>query len=372
MGSKISIVKCNSYNPSLVFQATKRAIDLIGGISSFIKPHSKVLVKPNLLLAKEPEFGVTTHPEVVRAIVKILKEINCSIYLGDGPSVWGNQIENVDEVYEKTGMRKVAKEESIDLVKFDKKRWRDKFPLTTWLDTCDYLISVPKFKTHDLTILTGSIKNLFGLVWGTYKMELHKRYFSAEDFAKILVDIYAEVRPALTVVDGIVAMEGDGPATGGKLRNKNLLLAGSDCVALDSILALIMGLKPTDILTTQEASNRGLGMADINSISILGEKLEDVIEEPFQLPTTSIKKKIPRPIIELAKKLIRFYPKIDYNNCILCGACVGACPSKVMTIKSNRIVIDYAKCISCFCCQETCCNSAIKVKKSVFAKIVGL
>lgn len=371
MTSKVSIVRCKSYDPSLVQEATRRAIDLIGGISNFVKPSSRVLVKPNLLIAKEPESGVDTHPEVVRSVIKVLKGINCLIYLGDAPSVWGNQEENVDEVYERSGMKKVCEEEGVEVVKFDKRHWRKEFPLTTWLDNCDYLVSVPKFKTHDLTILTGSIKNLYGLVVGTYKAELHKRYFAPEDFAKILVNIYEETRPNLTIIDGIIAMEGDGPATGGKLRNAGLILAGVDCVALDSILALIMGLEPYDILTTKEAARRNLGTADINSIKILGERLEDMRLEPFQLPTTSITKKIPRPIIEIAKNFIRFYPKVEHTNCSRCGVCIRACPNKAMSLSKNRIFIDYSKCISCFCCQESCAFSAIKVKKSVLAKLVG-
>lgn len=372
MKSKVSIVRCRGYEPGLVQEATKKAIDLAGGVSTFIKPQTKVLVKPNLLMAKEPEYGITTHPEVLRAVIKILKGINCQIFVGDGPSVWGNQIENVDSVYERTGTKKVCAEEGIELVKFDKRRWRGKFPLTTWLDTCDHLVSVSKFKTHDLTILTGAIKNLFGLVCGTYKTELHKQYFSEEAFANILVDIYQEAMPALTVVDGIVAMEGDGPATGGKLRNLGLIIAGGDGVALDSVLSLIMGLNPYDIKSTKEAAKRGLGVTDINSIQILGEKLEDVIVGDFKLPTTSLKRKIPRPIIEIAKKLIRFYPKVDYSNCNLCGACVKACPSKVISIKHNRLIIEYRGCISCFCCQEACAYSAINVKKSLAAKLIGL
>jgi uncharacterized protein (DUF362 family)/Pyruvate/2-oxoacid:ferredoxin oxidoreductase delta subunit len=372
MNSKVSILKCRDYNPFLVCKETKKAIDLLGGISSFIRPKSKVLIKPNLLMAKQPELGITTHPEVVRAVVKILKEIDCQIYLGDGPSVWGKEIERVDEVYEETEMKKISKEEGIELVKFDKRRWRGKFPLTEWLDTCDYLVSIPKFKTHNLTLLTGAIKNLFGLVTGTYKTELHKNYFAQDDFARILVDIYEEAKPVLTVIDGIVAMEGDGPSSNGELRNTGLVLAGSDCVALDTILALIMGVKPFDILTTQEAAARGLGVADIDSISVLGEKLEDVIGEPFKLPRTSLNKKIPRPIVELAKRLIRFSPKVDYNNCNLCSVCVEICPNKVISIRTNRIFIDYSGCISCFCCQESCPNAAIKVKKSILTRMIGL
>lgn len=372
MNAKVSLIKCPNYNRHLVQDSVKRAVDLIGGLSSFIKPQSKVLLKPNLLMAKEPEAGITTHPEVVRAVAGLLRDINCKIFLGDGPSVWGSQVENVDEVYERTGMRRVCGEEGITLVRFDKRRMRKKFPLTTWLDECEYVVNLPKFKTHDLTTLTGAIKNLFGLVTGTYKTELHKNYFAANDFSKMLVDIYEEVKPSLTIIDGIVAMEGDGPATSGKLRNTGLLLAGSDCVALDSILGLIMGLEPSDILTTQEAAKRGLGVADINSISVLGEKLEDAVGEPFLLPTTSIQKNITRPIAKLAKKLIKYYPCVERDNCIECAACIEACPNKAISVKKNSIVFDYSKCIACFCCQEACPASAIKVKKSLLAKVIGL
>lgn len=372
MNAKVSIVKCESYNPSLVQESVGRAVDLIGGIYTFVKPGSRVLVKPNLLMAKEPEFGIDTHPEVVRAVIKILKDINCKIFLGDGPSVWGNQIENVDEVYRRAGIKRVCEEEGVELVRFDKKRWRGKFPLTTWLDNCDYLVNIPKFKTHDLTLLTGAIKNLFGLVSGTYKTELHKNYFDPDSFSKILVDIYQEAKPALTIVDGIVAMEGDGPATSGKLRNLNLLLASVDCLALDSIMALIMGIEPTDVFSTKEAASRRLGTADINFITIVGEKLERVIGEPFLLPTTSIKKKLPKPIINIAKKLIKYYPCVERDNCIRCAACIQACPSKCISMRKNRIVFNYSKCIACFCCQEACPASAIKIKKSILARMIGL
>ncbi|MFZ2938532.1 MAG: DUF362 domain-containing protein [Candidatus Omnitrophota bacterium] len=371
--SQLSIIKCDSYNTSLVLPAVKQAVDLLGGIMHFIKPQSRVLVKPNLLMAKSPEFGITTHPEVVRGVVRILKEINCKIFVGDGPSVWGRYIEDVHQVYELTGIAEVCRQEEVELVEFNKRRMRDKFPLTSWLDDCDYLVNIAKFKTHNLTLLTGAIKNLFGLVSGTFKAELHKHYFDSYDFARLLVDIYQEAAPSLTIVDGIVALEGDGPATSGKIRRVNLLLAGVDCVALDSVLALIMGVEPFDVLTTKEAEQRGLGKSDINSISILGEKLESVIAEPFLLPSTSLlRKKIPKLLIELAKKLIKYYPCVERDNCISCAACIEACPNKIISMKDNAIVFDYSKCIACFCCQEACPNSAIKVKKSLVAKMIGL
>lgn len=373
MKSQVSIIKCNDYNSQLVLGAVRNAVDLLGGITNFVKPRSKVLVKPNLLMAKGPESAIVTHPEVLRAVIIILKEINCKIIIGDGPSVWGNQIKDVTDVYRLTGVSKICEEEGVKLVNFDKRRMRRKFPLTTHLDEVDHLISIPKFKTHEFTLLTGAIKNLFGLVSGTFKTELHKNYFDLRDFSKILVDILEEAKPSLTIVDGILALEGDGPATSGKIKELGLILAGRDCVAIDVIMAKIMNIEPFDVLSTKEAAARGLGAGDINAIEILGEKLSEVIEKSFLLPFSSaIRKKIPKPIIKLVRKFVRYYPVSISSKCIKCAACVKICPSNCIIIKNKGLVFDYRKCIACFCCQEACTEAAIKVKKSLLAKIIGL
>jgi len=371
MSSKISLVKCTDYDPVKVQDALERSFLLLGGIAHFIKPGSKVLVKPNLLMAKEPEAGITTHPEVVRAMIKQLKKINCRIFVGDSPSVWGKYIENVDSVYEITGIKAVCHEEGVSLVKFDKRRMRDRFPLTTWLDQCDCLVNLAKFKTHGLTVLSAAIKNNFGLVCGTFKTELHKNYFEPERFAGVLVDIFKEAKPVLTVVDGILAMEGDGPATSGKLRKANLLIAGSDCVAIDTVLSQIMSIPPDDVLTTKIAAERGLG--ESQEIELLGDKLEEFKSRPFLIPVSAaLVGKIRTPIGVLARKLIKYYPCVERDNCIACAACVRACPNKIIKLKNKRISFDYSKCIACFCCQEVCPNAAIKVKKSLLAKLIGL
>ncbi len=373
MSAQISVVKCNGYEPILVEQAVKNTLDLLGGITCFVKPGSRVLVKPNLLMSKQPDCGITTHPQVVKAVIHILKEINCSIIVGDGPSVWGQYIENVDEVYNLTGIRKVCQDESVELVNFDKRRMRDKFPLTVWLDDCDYLISLPKFKTHEFTLITGAIKNLFGLVSGTYKTELHKNYFDPVEFAKILVDIYQETKPALTIIDGILAMEGDGPATNGKTRQLNLLLGGSDCVALDTVMAKIMGITHREVFTTKEAALRGLGESQLSKIKIAGEDIHKLNIRPFILPATSAKiNKLPGFLKKMLKSLIRYYPYSLKQKCTRCGHCVNVCPKKCITLTVCGIYVDYKQCIACFCCQEACPEAAIGVKKSILAKLIGL
>jgi len=373
MSAKVSVVKCSSYEPAIVELAVRDTINLLGGITNFIKPGSCVLVKPNLLMSKPPEFGITTHPEVVRAVIHLLKEINCKIVVGDGPSVWGQYIENVDEVYEVTGIKQVCRDEDVKLVNFDQRRMRDKFPLAVALDECDHLISLPKFKTHEFTLITGAIKNLFGLVSGTYKTELHKNYFAPADFAKILVDIYQEVKPALTIIDGILAMEGDGPATGGKLRQLNLLLAGGDCVALDTVMAKIMGITHEEVLTTKEAALRNLGEAALSRIKIEGEDIDKLNIRPFILPKNSVKAANLPPIVKkIFKSLVRYYPYSLRLKCTRCGHCLKVCPKSCIDLKKSGIRFDYHKCIACFCCQEACPAAAIGVKKSLLAKLIGL
>ena len=372
MPAEVALVKCKDYTPRFVEEAVRKSIGLLGNLSDFIRPQSKVLLKPNLLMAREPECGITTHPEVVRAVARVLKEYGCRVTLGDGPSAWGNQIERIAEVHERTGMKRVCREEGIELLNFQRWRWRGKFPLSSRLDECDYLVSIPKLKTHDLTIMTGAIKNLFGLVSDHYKIALHKKYWDCKDFSAALVDIYEEVRPALTVVDAIAAMEGDGPASSGKSRHLGVIVSGRDAVAVDSILASLMGLNPQDICSTKEAYERHLGECDLDRISVLGDKLEEVKDRPFILPATSAVRKIPLPLVKILRKFLRFYPQILHENCTKCGACIVACPEKIISLRADRIVIDYRRCIACFCCQEACAFSAIRVKKTLLARLAGL
>ncbi|MFH1508185.1 MAG: DUF362 domain-containing protein [Candidatus Omnitrophota bacterium] len=373
MNSKVALVKCADYDSGMVIAAVKRAVDLIGGIQVFIKPSSKVLVKPNLLIAKEPEFGITTHPEVVRATIKVLKEINCDICVGDSPSAWGNQEIALEELYSRTGMKELCRQEDVRLVAFNKKHWKNEFPLTNWLMETDYLVNIPKFKTHQITFLSGAVKNIFGLIPGSYKAQLHKFHFTPEEFSRMLVDLYAQVRPSLNILDGITAIEGDGPGTSGRLRNAGLVLASSDAVALDSVLALIMGVEPGSILTNSQAAQRGLGSNDLKDILILGESIDNSRLKSFQFPSVPLlQKKGVSPFLKPVLKYIKCYPYCIHQKCTRCLSCVEICPQKVISIRKNRIVFDYKGCISCFCCQESCPFSALKVKKSLLAKIAGL
>jgi len=371
MNSKVSIVKCKDYDKDKLEKAIRKSLDLIGGIECFVKSTDKVLIKPNLLSATTPETAIDTHPEFIRAVIKLVKQTGARIFLGDGPSVWGEP-EDVENVYDKTGVRQVATEENIELIRFDRSIMKSGYPLTTWIDDCDCIISLPKFKTHDLTFLTGAVKNLFGLIPGSYKTELHKKALNPAEFAKVLADIYSIARPTLSIVDGILAMEGDGPASGGIPRNLGLILAGSDAVALDSIMATIMGLRPKDILSTKEAAEKNLGCADLDKIEVAGQRLEEVIVSDFKLPQTSRLNRLPQYFLNVGKILLKSKLSIDSSKCTACGLCVKACPVKAISLKNNCAKINHSKCALCFCCKEVCPQGAVSLKKSLIAKMVGV
>ncbi len=365
---KVSLVKCTSYDTAQVETAVKRAVDLLGGVEQFIKPDEKVLIKPNLLMDATPEEGIDTHPEVVRAVIRSLKSVTKNIYCGDSPSVWGEH-RDIDHVYEVAGMKKVCLDEGVELVYFTSPKMKGSYPLTDWLDKCDRLVSIPKFKTHGFTVLTAGIKNLFGLVIGMNKIKVHKDNPRPDDLSRALIDIYEIRRPDLTVLDGITAMEGQGPGHSGSLRPMNLIAASPDALALDIILSVLMGLSPDDIPTTKEAIRRGLGQGDLSSIEVFGENLKTFVTGDFKLPKTTFLNKVPKWIIDISKQFLKMEPTVLRKKCKICSLCVKGCPGEAIVIKNKHISIDPKKCILCLCCQEICPHGAVEIRKSFLLRM---
>lgn len=366
--SKVSIVKCRTYNFSEVESALGQAINLLGGINSFVKPGQKVLLKPNLLSARLPEEGVDTHPELIRAVIRLVKEAKAVPMVGDSS---GGFYQLSEEVYTKSGVKKVCQEEGAELVKFNKVSIKNNVPLASYVVECDVLISIPKFKTHTLTTITGGVKNLFGAVPGLSKAEYHKRAPDPRKFASIIVDIYSQVKPHLSVMDGIVAMEGDGPA-GKDLRNLGLIIASDDAVSMDAVMAKIVGLEPFKVRTTFLAHTRGIGVGDLNNIKIIGEKLEGIIIKDFKLPHSSILYHLPSFLSEFLFSLFELQPFIDERICTKCQICAKTCPHKTITISDKTSSISYKNCIGCLCCYEVCPYKAISIKRNFWAKLARI
>lgn len=368
MGSKVSIVKAGSYDFYRVYAAVKKAVDLLGGISSFVKKGEKILLKPNLLSARPPESGVDTHPEVLRAVARLVKGAGAEIIVGDSPGGLGQR--SAGSTYEESGIKKVCEEEGVKLVSFDKARNINGMPISVWAKDADGIISIPKMKTHDIMVLTGALKNSYGLAVGQFKADCHLKAPRPEEFAKLVVDVFETAIPRLVVMDGIVAMEGNGPA-GGELRSSNLVMASNDCVACDAVFAGLAGIEPLRLPITAEAYKRKLGEADLSKIEVLGESIEGAEMRNFKLPATSIVMKVPKPVFKWLTKAIRFFPVINDKICKKCLICEKSCPAQCITIKEEGSRIDYRRCIKCFCCHELCPHAAISVGRSFLAKMFG-
>lgn len=372
--TRVAIVKCGDYVYDDVENAVRNALSLIGGLAGKIKKGDKVLLKPNMLMAADAARMVTTHPFVLRAAIKIVRECGGRPFVGDSP---GNAYADVDNALEVSGFKAAAAEEGAELIKFTKTEKRGEVYIAKDVLDMDLIINLPKIKTHTLTLFTGAVKNMFGIVPGFHKGDFHKNYPYPADFAAKLVDIFSVKIPLLGIMDGIYGMEGEGPSAG-KPRKIGLVLASFDCVALDSVSSRIIGYDPFSIDTTRIAHNRKLGEADLEKIEIKGERLQDVLIPDFKLTSTAhaAMKKIPRfiypPFQYLARKLVKVYPAVMGEKCTGCGVCANNCPAGAITLTANKANIDHNKCISCYCCQELCSFKAIEIKRSWFARRFGI
>ncbi|OIO32554.1 MAG: hypothetical protein AUJ70_05215 [Candidatus Omnitrophica bacterium CG1_02_40_15] len=367
MKTKIAIVKCKDYERVKVEQAVKKAFDLLGGMDAFIKRSEKVLIKPNMLSARLPEDGICTHLEVIRAVVKSVRDCGAVPCIGDNP---GGSLSPA-KAYEGSGILSLAKEIGVELKDVKGIKVVNGIPIANYFFECDKIISLPKMKTHILMGLTGAIKNMYGAVAGLHKSELHKKFPSPEEFVKVLIDTFKIVKPNLVLMDGIVAMDQDGPSSG-RLRNPGLLIAGEDSVTIDAVFARLAGIEPLSIITTREAYAKKLGEADLKNIEILGESVKENLIKDFEIPGKNGLITILGPCAKFAARFIKFGPHIDKGLCKKCMICQDSCPVLAITIEPKNSSIDLKKCIKCMCCHEVCPHKAIELKRNFLAKVFGL
>jgi uncharacterized protein (DUF362 family)/Pyruvate/2-oxoacid:ferredoxin oxidoreductase delta subunit len=364
MKSSVSIVKCQNYEEAKVLSALRQSIDLIGGIQTFVKEGSQVLLKPNLLFGKSPEKCVTTHPSILKGMIQIVQEAGGVPSIGDSPSVG-----SLTWTAEKAGIKAVADEMKCPLVEFNRPVLPPKGGGKTFKQLevdqavleADVIINLPKFKTHSLTLLTLGIKNLFGCVPGPKKPLWHlKAGKDQETFAKILVDIYEVIRPSLTLLDGIVGMEGNGPNSGRPIPI-GLILASGDPLSLDQIVCDLLGILRESLLTNRMAFELGMGR---DPIDVLGEKVEDLKISNFQFPALSQPNwNLPGFLSKALKNALTSKPVLDVEVCKSCDRCAEICPSKALARRGEDLVFDYGRCIRCLCCLEVCPEGAISIKQ---------
>jgi uncharacterized protein (DUF362 family)/ferredoxin len=373
MGKKVGIVRCASYDPQEVYGALKKAVELSDSLDVAGKT---VLLKPNILSDAPPEKAITTHPAFLEAAIRLVREKGAGrILVGDSPGLqmpgFSGKVSGLGEAAKKGGAEWVDFTKGKIEVPCPDGKVMKSFTLTQVVREADIIISIPKFKTHQLMQYTGAMKNIFGLVPSLAKSPFHARFSDRKKFAAMIVDLNLAVKPAYAFMDAIVGMEGNGPAAGNP-RQIGLVMASSNLLAMDAAAAQIMGYPPGEIPVNKEALSRGqdqgLWLSNLEEIEYPGLSpsellIPDFEKVPFKIsPSQFLDFILPLPL----KRWIDSHapgPEINPSICVRCGDCTRICYSKAMSLTGTGIVIDYRRCIRCFCCHEICQVKAIDVKK---------
>lgn len=347
--AKVSIHKSTYSEPGI-----EGLMAPLGSMTSFVEKGDRVLLKVNLLSAREPEKAVTTHPEVVRTVARAVKEAGGIPYIGDSPA--GRFSERaLRKAYKRSGLEEISNEESISLNWNTGTRRLDipdgvRLKQTSVCDfvlEADKIIALPKLKTHSFQYMTLACKIMYGVIPGLTKAKYHAQFPRRAVFADMMLDITTFIKPGLFIMDGIVGMEGQGPGSGDPV-NLGCLMASADPVAMDIAVCSLVGIEPVAIPVLKRAKVREMWPQGIE-YPILSPK--DIAYQGFKLPNKS-------DYLLTGKKPPKKSPMVT-EKCIGCGDCEEICPKDAVQIQDDRASVDYSKCIRCFCCHEVCPEKAI-------------
>lgn len=373
---KISVLSCDSYDIEKLDKIIERHFSLLETERQIIHSGDNVVIKPNLVMRRRPEEATTTHPEFIAAIIRAVKRRGGNAIIaesGGGPYTKGT----LRALYSGTGIAEVADREGAELnfdtgstpVKADDTHVCSSFDIINPVVNADVVISAAKLKTHGQMTYSGAVKNIFGTLPGLMKPEFHYRYPQKPAFGEMIVDLCETVKPAISFIDGIVGMEGNGP-TGGNPKKLGVTLAALNPHALDLYACSLIGFKANEIPTLCAAINRGLCPSDISELEILGDT--EINKSKFKEPDSislDFAQKLPDFLRKPLQKLFTPRPSINYKICVGCGKCAESCPEHTIKIINKKAKIDYSKCIKCFCCHEMCPKRAIDIKRfKLFSK----
>ncbi len=272
MDTKVAVTRCPDYQPDKVLDAVARQFELLGSIGRFVKPGDNVLIKPNFIAPRSRRHATQTHPAVVLAAARLLKDFGARPFVGDSPA-WSNITACVSKLGLTAGLARLG----VPVVQLNRPRWceigsdRTRVGLSTVALEADAIINLPKFKSHQQLVATFAVKNIFGCVTGKRKALWHfTRGKNVEQFAELLIGIYEFVRPAVTIIDGIAAMDGQGPIRG-RDRMLGWLIGGTDPIACERICCELVGMQPAELPIVRTAERLGFGCHDRQKIQVLGD-----------------------------------------------------------------------------------------------------
>lgn len=372
MKVKVGLVKCPTYDSKELDTALDAAMRLSGGINVKGK---KILLKPNILQDSNPSKAISTHPEFVKSVIKYMqKEGAVEIYVGDSPGFqkpgYSGRKCGIRQVTEETGAKWVDFTKGKTTIKTETGKVQKDFKVSSIIEQVDMIISLPKLKTHQLMYFTGAVKNLFGLLPGLSKSPYHVSYPNRHNFGEMILDLLEAVKPAYSIMDAIIGMEGPGPGNGYP-RPVKLILASPNAVALDIIASSVIGYDPMQIPTNKLALKRDFGIKKFSDISVEGVKVEDVKIEDFRKIATKTFHNIIFDlfhfrIFEKLQHKMKPKPYFIEEKCIKCGECIKICSSDANWFENGPngkfVAVSYNKCIRCYCCHEICPVDAIEIR----------
>lgn len=371
MMERVWLSRCGGYAPEELFRQVEEAFDMLG-VWDEIKPGMTVVIKPNLVMSSKPGNAIATHPALVAAVGKCVQKAGADVVIAESPGGPYTPAA-MKAVFRGCGYTDMAKDCGFTLYTDCKSRevslpgavrCRQLSVVEPFL-TRDYLIDMAKLKTHSMVGFSGAVKNLFGTVPGLQKPELHCRFPEKQPFSEMLVDLCDFLKPDLCFLDGILAMEGNGP-TGGRSRSLGALGASKSPYALDVCGAALIGLEPESVLMLKEADRRGLGPISPEECQLVKESVEALAQPDFlkaEASSTDFIDRLPKFLRPAAKKIATPTPKIRKADCVGCGKCAESCPQHTIVIRDGKAVIDYKKCIRCFCCHEMCPKHVIDIRR---------
>jgi uncharacterized protein (DUF362 family)/NAD-dependent dihydropyrimidine dehydrogenase PreA subunit len=308
-----------------------------------------------------PEKGITTHPEVIRSLVRALRRRGATCMVGDNPGLNGYAAN--ERCARISGILDAAEGAYVNLAK-ESVQVSGKSPLVGKMVVsravleADLLVNVPKFKTHVQTRITGAVKNMFGILVGAEKARVHLSVPRPRQFSEALVDIYRIRIPDLTILDAVVGMEGNGPSSR-DLRPVGKVIASVNGVSVDGLMAAMMGFPPKTVDYLDIAGERGLGEIDPERMEIRGSW------QPlpgFRPPLSFISRGWSGTWVNklLYRPLVKPRLKVRGDLCNQCGVCVEHCPAQALS-PGEVPRLDEKTCISCYCCYELCPRQAVEL-----------
>lgn len=374
----VIVTRCPDYNPRSVRLAVRKLFDAHAYFRDFIRPRDRVLLKVNMLSPKSPVSATTTHPEVVRAVAKLVNDSGGQAVIGDS---WGApfRVDLLKVGYWRCGYKAIADEGLAELNRDTSSMWAKNssgrlmrgFELCSLVDRVDKIIALPKVKTHRLVTLTCASKILFGLIPGTKKIGYHAKLPNVQDFSQMLVDLNELVRvrcPTLFLADGIVAMEGEGPAWGTPRQVGSLMLSDNP-YRLDIEVCELIGLNPDSVPMLRLAKRSKLLVSPYCSPIIVGHK-PDCLNPVIALPQgMDPNVRIPGFLRRIFKNQINPQPAMS-DLCTLCGNCIKNCPVGAIEMRKLKLFFNYKKCIRCYCCDELCLHNGIKTVYHLLGRIL--